>query len=130
MIGYHASRNTLTAVHADLCITPSEDRALDYLERADGWLHTIEVSDSLRLADEDDLRTAAETLWGDVDALYGYTPYPYELADDADLRDVLADAGFDGIEYEDQTERQQSHDCIRIFDAAHVRIATATAVSA
>lgn len=114
MIGFHASRTALTDVRGDLCITTDEDRAAAYLEDSDGWLHTIEIPDNLRLADEDDLREAAERLWGDVEALSHYTPAPYELADDFDVRAVLAADGFDGI---------------RVFDATHATVLTAVAVN-
>lgn len=128
---YHGSREKITAITDTIYLTSDWDAAEDYALRKDGtyaetgYVHTIEVG-HLALADEDELRAVAADVLGNLD-LYGNT---YELADPDRVRAVLAERGYAGVTYDDQTITGRAHDCVLVWDTDTLTITDIDTVEA
>lgn len=120
---YHGSSDQIGAITGPICLTSDWSAAEDYALRKDGmcaeigYVHIVDV-DGLAIADEDELREVAAEVLGDLD-MY---PYTYELADHDAVRAALAERGYAGVEYEDQTITGRAHDCLLIWDTETLTI--------
>lgn len=113
---YHGSTERITAINGTICLTTDYAAAEDYALRKDGaygqtgYVHTIDLH-GLNLASEDDLRTVAAAVLGDL----SWYPYTYELADNPQVCSALADRGYRGVSYPDQTITGRAHDCVLVW---------------
>ncbi|WP_435110190.1 hypothetical protein [Nocardiopsis synnemataformans] len=123
---YHGSQAHITDLSAsnDICLVDDPDTATDYAQREydGGHLHTIAVDQSIEIADEDDLRRATTQVLPDFD--FHFMPL-YRAADDHRVREALAAAGYDAVEYSDQTaDGTGEHECLRVWNTALLTIKT------
>lgn len=120
---YHGSDEQITTITGAICLTSDYDAAGDYALRKDGayaetgYIHTI-TADGQTIADADTLRAVAVEVLGDLD-LHSYT---YELADSPRVRAALAERGYAGVAYDDQTIAGRAHDCVLIWDTSSLTI--------
>ncbi|MEU3020072.1 hypothetical protein ABZ635_22055 [Nocardiopsis sp. NPDC007018] len=127
MIGYHGSENTITTIHTGtgmgLYLATTAPDAASY----GPTVHTIEISDNAEIADWSDLDDAVEaTRWIDADAgvaLYDPSDYTtWQLLEMNEVRDHLAEMGFDGIELEDVNPDGADHDAVLAWHTHHLTI--------
>jgi len=111
---YHATRETLTLRAGALCVTRNRDAAEEYLDGQSGHVYVVSLRPGLHLADASDVRSIARRL-------VPQSPYTraYELIEEHRVvRQALIDAGYDGVEYDDETPNNATaHDCTLVFDA-------------
>lgn len=114
---YHGSTTRITdlAASTDICLVDNSENAAEYVYHvADGGhLHTIDVPQSIEIADEDDLRRVA------AEAMDFFDPEEplFFAADNELVRKALAAEGFDAVEYNDQTaDGTGEHECLRVWN--------------
>lgn len=122
---YHGSQTQIVDITAstDICLVDEADTATDYAQRDTdgGHLHTIDVSQAIEIANEDDLTRIATQV---MDFFDSEEPL-FFAADDAQVRKALAAEGFDAVEYADQTaDGTGEHECLRVWNTALLTITT------
>lgn len=127
MIGYHGSEQTLTHIHAGtgmgLYLATTHDDAAAY----GPLVHTLALADTARIADQQHIDDAVEaTRWIDEDAgIALYDPADYSawaLLEMNEVRDHLAEAGFDGVELDDVTPEGADHQAVLVWNTRHLTI--------
>ncbi|MGW0039809.1 hypothetical protein [Gordonia sp. NPDC003376] len=128
---FHGTETAITDITWAICLTDDADIAAEYLQGNDGHLYTVALDDDARLADEDDLIAATDTLGltrtQGIDA--GDWTDLFEAADNAKVQAVLAGQGFAGVTYGDTTYGGVSHKTVLVWDTAAIEITDHSEVS-
>ena len=114
---YHGSQTLITDLTAstDICLVDDNETATDYAQRDTdgGHLHTINVDQTIEIADEDDLARVAALV---MDYFDPAEPL-FFAADNELVRKALEAEGFDAVEYNDQTaDGTGEHECLRVWN--------------
>lgn len=133
-IYYHGTRSTVDDLDRKLAslspddpdgeiyLTDNPEFSLPYLEGDPGTVHAIRLSESARIASEDELWEAAEdALPGGVEGFFGYRPYAFDLAEHPQVRAELGRRGFDGAAFRDIAPNNVvEHDSVVVWSRAAV----------
>jgi len=122
---YHGSRADIKVIDRDICLTDDPEIAASYLAGR-GWVYTVQLSESARIADEDEVYEAAAAAAAEdrnVAMLVNTQAWVFELLDQRSVRDELAARGWHGVRYRDANpENALEHDTIRIWAAGIAQI--------
>lgn len=128
---YHGSDRQITEIYSDgeagtgmgIYLTPYPAAAKAY----GPVVNVIEIDDNARIAGKDDLADAVEaTRWIDEDAgIAAFDPDDYatwELLHLIEVRDWLANRGFDGVAFVDIDPDGDDHEAVLVWNTSLLRI--------
>ena len=114
---FHATENEITNIAAtrDICLATCPEEAQPYAP--EGTVYEI-AADDMAIANEDDIRAAAEIFdW------YDPTYWVFELVDEEEVREELAARGFDACEYADMgPNNAYEHQTVRVWETDKLEI--------
>lgn len=111
---FHATDYEIAGLQSssDICLALCEDDARPYAP--EGRMYAVDVDDSITLASESDIRAAAEQF-----SWYDSAYWIFELVDELEVREALANQGFSGCRYGDMgPDNAYEHDTVRVWDSS------------
>lgn len=133
---YHGSPADITEIDRDICLATDPEIATSYVtdRGLSGYLYAVELDGTATIADEGDIREAAQTVadrnGGDAALLLDSVAWTYQLLDLHAVRTELASRGFDGASvWEANIDNGTEHTTIRIWAAGIARITARATVA-
>jgi hypothetical protein len=128
---YYSGTQKLESLRGDTSLAQEAEHSIPYLEGQKGFIHKVELSKAANIADESDIKAAADRIGYEPDNKPGSPAHLYELADSKRVQKALLDDGFDGMKYSDVgPNNEYEHDTTRIINPKAAKILSSREVSA